>query len=106
MWPIHKLHRKKVLQHRVQKKGVRIKAFFGKKNVSTISNAPKETSTGVQPSKPGAGHRRSAVSSGRPALRSRTATKYNGRMSLNYLLPTVGQTAKSGCPDLPIYDLV
>ena len=91
----------------IQKKGVRIKANFGKKNAtnSNLAVAAKEPRTTGQGSKPGAGHRRSTVSSGRPALRSKTLTRYNPQLSKNYLLPTTGQAAKSGNPDLPIFDL-
>ena len=91
----------------VQKKGVRIKAHFGKKNAtnSNLMNVPKEPRATCQALKPGAGHRRSTASFGRPALRSKTLTRYDPQLSKNYLLPTTGQIAKSGNPDLPIFDL-
>jgi E3 ubiquitin-protein ligase HECTD4 len=90
----------------IQKKGVRIKAHFGKKNgltgLQALAKVSAPTSTA---SRPGAGHRRSTTVSGRPALRAKTASKYNQQMSKHYCLPTIGQLAKCGNPNLPIFDM-
>ena len=70
-----------------------------------VSYGKKDFQRWSQVSKPGAGHRRSTLSSGRPALRSKKVSKYNDKLSSNYRLPVAGQVAKSGNPDLPIFDL-
>jgi hypothetical protein len=53
----------------------------------------------------GAGHRRSTTVPGRPALRSKNVSKYNSKLSRHYCLATSGQVAKSGNPNLPVFDM-